>query len=484
MIVTINRIFNNAMRLSLPLLLLSHAASAQTFPGYHTSNYAGIHGVISNPATAAGYRYKWDVNIIGADVKAGNTYARFPKSLLFNIPDTFKRNRDYFLDTAAQRQQNGWGMAEIVMPSILYAIDEKQSVSFIWRLRSSGNGGNVPTPIANFFGDNYPNVSYTGKGLNVEHTAVTAHMWNEFGLSYARVLKNGYDGRLKGGITVKILGGIAAGYAAVTDAGFVLNTKRNATITSGMLRYGYSEQLDDWQKPPVRNVKFFNNLGVGVDIGFIYEYRPDNGGFGPYETSDADDYKFRIGVSVTDIGKIRYTKGKNNRDLDLRKDNVDPNAITYKKNESLQQYARRLNNYFTPVDSSEEFVMTLPAALNLMGDYNIDNRFFVSASAVIALTAGKQSITKTYALTQLLITPRYETEMFGAYLPLVINHNGQADAGVGVRYGPLVLGSYSILSDLFQRRVNHADAFVALRLNPGMFKRKSSKGIGCPVNNQ
>ncbi|WP_106528923.1 DUF5723 family protein [Chitinophaga niastensis] len=480
MMVNINRIlFSTAV-----LLLLANIAMAQTFAGYHTSTYAGIYGVFSNPASAAGYRYKWDVNIIGVNINAGNTYVSAPKSTLFHPSDTMKLNRDYFLDEGANRKQNGWEMAEIVLPSVLYAIDDKQSLSFVWRMRTSSNAGNITTPIANFFGVNFPNNSYVGKDLNIPNIRVASHMWHELGLSYARVIKESYSSRWKAGITVKLLSGVAAGYAAVKDVNFHLSTRRDATISSGEMYYAYSKELDNWQTSPTSNLKILNNNGVGADIGVIYEYRPDNGGFGKYDHSDADDYKLRIGVSITDIGKIKYAKGANNTDLSLVKDNINPNDLTYKKKESLKQYAARLNKYFTPLASGPDFSMELPTALNLMGDYNIDSRFFVSANAVIALNAGKRNITKTSAMTQVMVTPRYETTMFGAYLPLVINHNGQADAGVGIRVGPLVLGSYTIFTNLFERRIDHADAFVALRLNSSMFDRThKQKKLGCPVNN-
>jgi len=468
------------------------AAMAQTFPGYNNSNYAGIYGVFSNPASAAGYRYKWDVNIIGADVNAGNTYVSVPKSVLFNMPDSLRLNRDYFVDQGANRKQNGWEMAEIVLPSVLYAIDEKQSVSFVWRMRSSSNGGNATTPIANFFGVNFPNTDYLGTNLSIPQLGVSSHIWHELGFSYARVIKETYSGRLKGGITLKLLSGVAAGYAAVKDVNFRLNSNRDASITSGTLYYGYSKELDDWQSPAQKNLKLFNNNGIGADIGVIYEYRPDNGGFGAYEGSDADEYKFRIGASVTDIGRIKYTKGANNADLSLVKDHVVPKDVEYRKNESLQQYARRLNNYFTPKATDSTFNMMLPTALNLMGDYNIDGRFFVSANAVIALTGGQRDLSKTHALTQFNITPRYETYLFGAYLPMTINRNGQADVGAGIRIGPLLIGSSTIFNNLFQRRIDHGQAFVALRLNSSMLERGNGNGggifrmrkrqLGCPVN--
>lgn len=482
MIVKLNRIFF----LSAVALLAASAAIAQTFPGYNNSNYAGIYGVFSNPASAAGYRYKWDVNIIGADVNAGNTYVSFPKSVLFNRPDSFHRDRDFFVDEGANRKQNGWEMAEIVLPSVLYAIDEKQSVSFVWRMRSSSSGGNITTPVANFFGIDFPNTDYTGTNLNIPYAAASSHIWHELGLSYARVIKETYSGRWKAGITLKLLSGVAAGYAATKNANFRLNSSQNATINSGTLYYGYNKEMDDWESPAQRNLKLFQNNGIGADIGVIYEYRPDNGGFGEYESSDADGYKFRIGASLTDIGRIKYTKGANNTDLNLVKDDVKPKDIQYRNKESLKQYSTRLNNYFTPVGSSDStFNMTLPGAMNFMGDYNIDGRFFVSANAVIALNTGDMDITKTYALTQFNITPRYETPLFGAYLPMTVNHNGQADIGAGIRIGPLLIGSSTLFTNLFERHVDHAAAFVALRLNSGMFEgglfKKRNRQLDCPV---
>ncbi|WP_235938274.1 DUF5723 family protein [Chitinophaga solisilvae] len=477
-------IFNRILLVAFMAVLLVHTAMAQSFPGISNSTYAGIYGVIANPASAAGYRYKWDVNIFGADVKAGNTYLSVPKSVLFSMPDSFKRNRDYFLDTTSRRNHNGWGSADIVMPSVLYAIDEKQAVSFVWRVRGSANGGRLPTPLANFFGVNFPNPQYRGKGLTIQQLDGTMHIWNEFGLSYARVIKEGYTSRWKGGITVKLLSGIAAGYADVNNASFVVNTSRNADITSGTLHYAYNGDVDTWEKPYTRNVPLFKNIGVGFDIGVIYEYRADNGGWGKAESSDADDYTFRIGVSLNDIGRIKYSKGKYSTDLDLRKEDVNPREIGYKNKENINQYAQRLSRYFTPIGSDSMFTMTLPATLNLMGDYNIDSRFFISANAVIALNGGRSNITKTYALTQFLLTPRYETERFGAYLPVVVNYNGQADIGAGFRVGPLVIGSYSIFTNLFRKHVDHADAFVALRLNSGMIGRGKARNrqLGCPVN--
>jgi hypothetical protein len=467
---------------ALGLLLFMQYAQAQSFAGYYTSHYAGIYGVLTNPASAAGSRYKWDVNIIGVDVKAGNTYARIPKSRIFNQPDKWTRDVDYFLDTASSNRQYGWGMAEVLMPSVLYSIDEKQAVAFTWRIRGVANAGNVETNIANFFGIDYPNPRYVGRNFNLDYASVMVHSWNELGFTYSRVIKDNVTSRLKAGVTLKFLSGLAAGYGVAEDATFIMNSRRNASINGGTLYVGYNEQLDNWENPDIKNFKLFANPGIGADIGVIYEWRPDGDGFGGYGSDswnpDADEYKLRLGASVTDIGGIFYKKAEFNRDLSLQTERINPDSLKYRSKEGWQRYYRRVSQYFSPLPSYDGFFMALPTALHLTGDYNIDGRFFVSANAVIGIYTGQSDVSKNYMISQIQVTPRFDSKHFGAYLPVMLNRFGQADAGIGFRAGPLIIGSSSILSNLMRAEINRADAFVALRVVPISFKRGEGGGGG------
>ncbi|RPE05876.1 hypothetical protein EGT74_26320 [Chitinophaga lutea] len=469
---------------------------AQSFPGYHTSHYAGIHGVPFNPASAAGSRYRWDVNIVGADARAGNTYIKFEKSSLM-AGDSLRRWRDYFPDTNATRKQYGWGSADIMMPSGLYSIDEKQSVAFVWRVRGSASGGGVEAATANFFGIDYPNPKYNNRTVADSYGGGMGHWWNEFGLTYARVIRDRGDHRIKAGITLKYLAGQASVYAVGRDGAIFLKNQNTIDINRGTLHYAYNAELDtnsdSWQSL----YSPFQNPGIGADIGVIYEWRPDNDGFGSiYEggdwNPDADTWKARLGISVVDIGGIRYDKSLYSADLDMRAQNFPANMLGKRKEESIRQYANRIANTFTPLDTDSTYFMNLPTAVNLMGDYNIDGRFFVSASATIALTGGTKDDHKTSALTWMTVTPRYETRHLGAYLPVSVNRYGQVDAGVALRAGPLVIGSSSLFNTLFQSRINRADVFVALRVIPirfskwswdkggdGIFRRRKSN-VGCP----
>ncbi|MBW8687692.1 DUF5723 family protein [Chitinophaga rhizophila] len=466
----------------------SYKAKAQfTLGGYSNSHYAGIHGVPNNPAMAAGTHYKWDVNIAGINAAAGNTYIRFPRSILLHPPDSLegmRKNRDYFLDTAGTGRQFAWGNVDVMMPSVLYSIDELSAVAFTWRVRAMANGGNITSDVANFFAQDFPNPAFANKRYDMEWGNGSFHWWNEFGLTYARVLKDDGNTVFKAGATLKLLSGIGAGYAQVEGASFVMNSRTAGEISDGTLKMGYSDALARWDRPNLSNYKVFGNMGVGMDVGITYEWREAIDGLTGYDDSqwnpEADDYRLRIGVSITDLGSITYKKDPNSKDLDLRTENVNTSDLRLRNNEGWQQYYRRISTYFNELPTEEKFRMNTPAALNITADYNIDGRFFVNAGGRMALNAGKFDPSKTYVISYFQVTPRYDARFVGGYLPMSVNRNGQFDAGVGLRLGPLVIGSTTMLSNLFQKNKNRLDGFLALRIIP--IKRGADK-VGCPGTN-
>jgi hypothetical protein len=469
-------------------LLGSYKAKAQfTLGGYSNSHYAGIHGVPNNPASAAGTHYKWDVNIAGVNAAAGNTYIRFPRSILLHPPDSLealKRNRDYFLDTASTGRQMAWGNVDVMMPSVLYSIDELSAVAFTWRVRAMANGGNINTDVANFFAQDFPNPSFANKRYDMEWGNGSFHWWNEFGFTYARVLKDDGNTVFKAGATLKLLSGIGAGFAQVEGASFVMHSRTSGEINDGTLKMGYSEGLANWERPNLSNYKVFGNMGLGMDLGITYEWREVIDGLTGYDdsqwNSEADDYRLRLGVSITDLGSITYKKDPNSKDLNLQTENINTNDLKLRKGEGWQQYYRRISTYFNEIPSEEKFRMNTPAALNVTADYNIDGRFFINAGGRMALNSGKYDPSKTYVMSYFQVTPRYDSRHIGGYLPLTVNRNGQLDAGLGLRLGPLVIGSSTMLSNLFQKNKNRLDGFVALRIIP--IKRGEGK-VGCPGTN-
>src|SRR5690606_16041236 len=73
------------------------------------------------------------------------------------------------------------------------------------------------------------------------------------------------------------------------------NSSSNLLSTSGTLDYGYSLGFDS------DDVNFSEiQPGLAVDLGFIYELKG---------AAEGSDYKLRAGVSVLDIGSVKYHDG-------------------------------------------------------------------------------------------------------------------------------------------------------------------------------
>ena len=118
----------------------------------------------------------------------------------------------------------------------------------------------------------------------------------------------------------------------------------------------------------------FNGQGFGGDIGFVYEYRPNDVDYSMY-TNDrwANKYKFKIGVSVLDVGMIHFNKTGNlaaNYNTDIPAGNqFDLNALNGK---SFGEFIPVLNGspYFvagTPQSSS--YNVNLPTTVQANIDY-------------------------------------------------------------------------------------------------------------------
>ena len=74
---------------------------------------------------------------------------------------------------------------------------------------------------------------------------------------------------------------------------------------------------------------------------------------------------------------------------------------------------------------------------------------------------------------ELRMTPRYESEKIGIYLPFTYNKILNLESGVAFRWKPLVIGSGNIISSLFQGsdRTN-IDIYLTTRI---MLNRKNKK---------
>jgi hypothetical protein len=130
------------------LILITTAVNGQSYIGFGTDNYNGVHGLISNPANIVDSRFKTDINLIGASGLLGNDYysAKFG--------DVFKDDFDFDVDgtKSPKNANNAYGNVDILGPSFMFNINSRNSLAVFTR-------GRVFFNLNDINGDTYDNIS-------------------------------------------------------------------------------------------------------------------------------------------------------------------------------------------------------------------------------------------------------------------------------------------------------------------------------------
>ena len=117
------------------ILLTSVCASSQSYIGFLTDNYSGVHGVISNPANIVDSRFKTDINLVGASVFGAND------AYEFNVFDAIKDDFDFDRDaTKTFTDDNNLGAnIDVLGPSFMFNINATNSIAVSTRVRAFTN---------------------------------------------------------------------------------------------------------------------------------------------------------------------------------------------------------------------------------------------------------------------------------------------------------------------------------------------------------
>lgn len=436
----------NTLHLLVGLLLTSSGAFAQSYIGHSVDNYSGVHGVIFNPSTVVDSNFRTDINILSTSAFLGSDYFGIDLDGAFEITDGFsfgngikrfpKEDNQFFLNV------------DVLGPSFMFNLNPKSSLAFSTRIRGFMNLNNVNGTL-------YENVK-TGfdetKNYNFEQNnfSATTHSWGEIGLTYGRILMKRDSNFLKGGVTVKYLMGAGSTFLNAPSLAGQYEAETELVTTTGTLKYGRSNDFDGG------DIEFSDPAsGFGADIGFTYEYRPLSGFEEDLDEVRHSDYKFKLGISVTDLGSLNYADSKvTTYDLNNTVDPDDLNQLGFR--EWLEE------NY----NGTEELIESkigLPTAVHVLADYKFRKRLYVAVQGSLSLV-GEGTDQANRILNTVTAVPRFESKWFSFYLPVGVRQYDGFTMGTGLRFGPLTLGSGSIISNYISDSVKTTDIYFGLKI--------------------
>lgn len=449
------------------LIFLStlHFVKSQEMWGVVNGNYAGINGTWMNPASTMHSKLYLDINLATADVFLENNAFYMHKGdfkpLAFlkssdNLPQYGKDELpfDYYKN---QQRKNLHINALVQGPSFSVVINN-QAFGFKMALRTIVSGREIPYEMIGF---GYEGLNFTQQhNINYQDDdmLINGMSWMEIGLHYARIVFNRRDVQMSAGITAKVLIGVAGAYLDVDNIDYIVNNDSTLNLRNVRAELGYSNQDAN---------SIFNGKGVGFDLGVIYEKK------NKYSSTIRSqklcrqayqDYKYRIGVSLLDIGMINYkqeARKHNYNDVGVFWEDVD--TVQFR---GLDEFTQMLSEvlYGDPEDSysGDKIRIFLPAAISLQYDYHFKKQWYVNATAVQPLAFGKSSI---YRPAQLAVTPRFETPYFEFSLPFSLYDYRYPRLGLSARFWFLTIGSDNLLGFFSLTDFTGMDLYVSLKFN-------------------
>lgn len=475
-----------------PLLLicLTQHAKAQNYLGVHSSNYAGVMALDNQPASFVDGRFKFDLNLASVNVGAWQNAKYFDAGVLpawwkksfttdtaWMSPDSTLYDRTMFDFYNYQSNAKARGIYmnyQIDLINFAFHINPKIAVGFSAKSRMIANIDDLDLKLAKLAENGLDFADLWN--IDIDDKIVNANMmaWNEYGFNYGQVISDEGEHFFKVGGRLKFLQGMASAYVYTDEMQYKLLNEDTAVYLQGSFKYGYSNNIDQFTND--FTIKPASRLGLGLDLGFVYEWRPKYKEY-KYDMDNQTDlwmrskekYELRLGVSVVDIGGMKFTKGGLSRNFNVNSSTLD--LRIFQDANSFQSFDSIIDSLVTTPgtgwsvteSTGETYYMNTPTALSLQADYHIWKWFYVNGTGMINLL-GKRNADRVKVPTQFVLTPSFDHAWFGVHLPISVNSYSGWKAGIATRLGPLTVGVVDFNSLFARGKVRGTEFYAGLRV--------------------
>lgn len=473
-------------------ILLIFQAKAQDFLGINTSNYAGITGIMLQPASVVDSRYKFDINLISAGVNYTNNYLLVDRSALLKFNNKNFSNYEAFKEKylseaglAPNEKASATINSRIQMPlSFMATLGKKSAIALNMQSRTIVQGRNIPQDLAHMAYNGFQFDPLANPVLDASGFNLHALNWAEIGLTYGRVIFSNNKHFLKAAFTGKYLAGIASAYVGSNNINFGINPDSSLNFSTTRAEYNHSQRAD-----------FTNSLGTifknpdetsfGFDAGLVYEFRgnidrldkisKDDQVAYLSDRRDANKYMFKVGVSILDVGMFDFTKAGNVNSFSA---NVQNWRVRDEHFSSIKEFDTALASRVAALPNDpRNYKVHLPTALSIQLDMRFVKGLYLNVMAYRPLKLNNDDGYRFNNYGYYSITPRWEGRRFGVYIPYTfaddIGDYKKNLLGASFRFGPLFIGSSNLGTMAFNKQLRSADIYAGVKL--GITYGKSTK---------
>ncbi len=462
----------NLIRVS-GFLLYSWCAS-QSFSALQNSNYAGVNGIYTNPASVTMLTHKRSANIGTFGFEVSNDYFNLAApfsmwSLISGRVGDEYRNADGKIDW-----QESWLKTDPTLRAINMNMNSEfrgpayanQYGRFVWgtatRTRSqlalNGISNQLWTWAAQWI-DSQTLIN----PLNIasQSFSMSANSYQEISavLGY-RIINNS---NLKIGLGTSLKGILGMGSVNISNTGVQLKTigMDSLIMSSGRMELAYTDNnllkqlfrgVLAGSMPSLGNI---TGIGYGLDLGITVEFGTD------METEFNErpgykDYTFKFSAAVLDLGSISYNNQNEGYII-----NADENPFKMALNTpefvlALSQGSQAVLDHTLEIarqqgvlkNNNEKTRVVLPSTLQLQADWKILPGILVGAHWQQAMNlSGKWEFIQH---SNVSIIPRFEHKWFEFAIPIRYqSFTNSMNFGMHTRMGPVIIGTDNV-SNIFK----------------------------------
>lgn len=465
---------------------LKSISYSQDYLGFANSVFAGVNGIDVNPASIVNNPRKWDVTIIGLNVAVANNYvglnSKGSKHIKSMNPDPFDQEK-FLAYRATNKPASVFFTANVtLLPSFMFTrAKHKDAFAFTFKTRAYVNVDGIDATLANMMIEGNNNSSLFNQDFSAAKISAQTMLWTEYGITYGKTIEQTSNERLNVAGRLKLLQGLYSMYLFINEVDYKFYEEDSIAIVSSLVHYGHSSNLE-FNKDALK-FGFGGKPTAGLDVGATYEFHPLTNvrtkmASQSKTTSLQHEYKYKIGFSLQDLGRIKFMKPQNARDFTAELNgNLDVGSLGTGGTTPLADADDTLSVKFSMVADDDKFKMNLPTVMSLQGDYYAGKNIYVNSTFNYAFQF-KNNEDKIHEVTTFSITPRWDWKWLGAYVPFSYNKYSHFRAGLSLRLGPLIFGTADLLPLISKRDVYGTDFHFLLKVPHISFGKKDKNPRG------
>ena len=451
------------------LALIAYKVKSQDALGLGFSNYSGISGRNINPAFLTGSKVYLDVNIVSADVFMENDFAYIPKDSAFVRRflkgETFSTNYgpykyDNFFDYYKGKSNYSFTAAITVTGPSFMVQNGKQAYGGGVAFRSLESFYKFPGQILRTWYMGGPDASIINKEAHFRDFQIASLSWSELFFNYAVNFYERYGNKLTAGIEVKYLFGVEGFFMSIKDVKYYWMNRNKINIDTLNAAVSFALPVNYDNNLGVNLNPWAKGHGVGANIGIMYtKEKKINSAKGkkPLCANTYDDYQYRIGLSIMDIGGIRFNRFTRMYQSDIGR--ITKILTPFNNYDDIASYFKPLISQ-SARDTS--VFMSLPTAVSLQFDYHFRKHVYFSGFWVHPLRFQNKSVRRP---AQLAFIPRYESRLLGISLPFSWYDYQKLRLGLAIRLYTVTIGTEKLGAFLGKNDFNGMDFYFSVKFN-------------------